>query len=166
MNKIKFNIANFLRNAPVGTRLYCTMVGWVNLKDIERDSEYPIVCTYNNGSSFIYFTKYGYYYNNDDAECVIFPSDTCRTWDINHYDNYSTFIVGRFDKNTLKPFDKVLVRDHNYDNWQISFFSSIEGKDGCRCANATFWKYCIPYNDYTKHLIGTRNEEPDCYKCD
>lgn len=159
MNKTKINIANILRNVTVGTRLYCTMLGWINFKRIETDSEYPIICTYNNGSSFIYFTKYGYYYDNDDAECVIFPSDTCRTWDITH-------IASKFDKNTLKPFDKVLVRDHTYDNWQISFFSSIEGKDGCRCANATFWKYCIPYNDYTKHLIGTNNEEPYCYKCD
>ena len=167
MNKIKVNIANILRNVPVGTRLYCTMLGWIDFKCIETGSEYPIICTYNNGSSFIYFTKYGYYYNSDDAECVIFPSDTCRTWNINNHDNYSTFIVGKFDKTTLKPFDKVLVRTRIDDVWKISLFSFIDGDDNIyRCINGDCWKYCIPYNDYTKHLIGTNNEEPDCYKCD
>lgn len=166
MNKTKINIVNILRNAPVGTRLYCTMLGWINFKCIDTKSEYPIICMYNNGSSFIYFTKYGYYYNSDDAECVLFPSDTLRTWDITHYGTYGTFIASKFDKTTLKPFDKVLVRDSVSSVWQISFFSSIDDRNVYRCINACPWTHCIPYNDRTKYLLNTSNEEPDYYKCD
>lgn len=162
MNKIKINIANILRNVPVGTRLYCTMVGQVKLERIDKELDYPIVCSYNNGSSYIYFSKYGYYYNNDDAECVLFPSDTCRTWNT----NYSTFIANKFDKNTLKPFDKVLVRDDSICKWNISLFAYIGSRNLYYCIIGCGWKYCIPYNNHTKHLLGTNNEEPDYYKCD
>lgn len=164
MNKIKVNIIPILKNFKVGTPLYCTMCGWVKFERIDKDLDYPIVCSYNNGSSYIYFTKYGYYYNSDDAECVIFPSDTCRTWDITHHGNYSTFIVGKFDKNTLKPFDKVLVRDSNFYKWNITLFAYINDSGLYCCINGCDWKYCIPYNDHTKHLLGTSNKEPDCYK--
>ena len=57
----------------------------------------------------------------------------------------------------LKPFDKVLVRDVSYRNWRLGLFSNYE-KDNTFpyvCVGGTFFKYCIPYNEHTAHLLGT-----------
>ena len=68
-------------------------------------------------------------------------------------------------KYEFKPFDKVLVRDYLEDKWMPNFFSCYDGtseyKYGCIAGNSdnvVFSKYCIPYNDETKHLLGTTDE--------
>lgn len=54
----------------------------------------------------------------------------------------------------FSPFQKVLVRDNNLAVWECSFYSHCqEGKH--YCTNGCFRK-CIPYNDDTKKLVGTR----------
>lgn len=79
--------------------------------------------------------------------------------------------VDRFNPNTLKPYDKVLVRDCNIDNWVCDLFSHIEYKR----RNDTDIRYpyycvgnnhgcCIPYNDDTKHLIGTTDMPSKYYR--
>ena len=75
----------------------------------------------------------------------------------------------RFDPKTLKPFDKVLSK---YDGgcWSANLFSHIEEENNkyhgtCSfVCNGSLVKFCIPYNDETKHLIGTKDEAPDFYK--
>lgn len=72
----------------------------------------------------------------------------------------------KFDPKTLQAFDKVLVRDSDSENWMIQLFSHIiEGEKGYPylCINNPY-KYCIPYNEETKHLIGTTEEAPEFYK--
>lgn len=54
----------------------------------------------------------------------------------------------------LEPFDKVLVRDGDDDNWTCDFFISKDEVALYDCVN-TRWCQCIPYNDDTKHLLGT-----------
>lgn len=54
----------------------------------------------------------------------------------------------------FKPFEKVLVRHSNYANWSVNFFSHKEEGDYV-CINGFKWSQCIPYNDETKHLLGT-----------
>lgn len=68
-------------------------------------------------------------------------------------------------KYEFKPFDKVLVRDYLEDKWSPNFFSCYDGtgeyKYGCIAGssdNVVFCKYCIPYNEETKHLLGTTDE--------
>lgn len=55
----------------------------------------------------------------------------------------------------FKPYDKVLVRESNDFPWRIDLFSHIQ--DGAKpyVCLYHYWKYCIPYNDQTKHLLGT-----------
>lgn len=74
-------------------------------------------------------------------------------------------IVDLKPKVELKPFDKVLVRDYLEDKWMPNFFSCYDGtseyKYGCIAGNSdnvVFSKYCIPYNEETKHLLGTTDE--------
>ena len=82
-------------------------------------------------------------------------------------DDYThTSGVEMFDENTLKPFDKVLARDYLNDNWMADFFEKIEESDihyNVTCVTCK-WVQCIPYNEDTKHLLGTTNDCPEYYK--
>ena len=60
----------------------------------------------------------------------------------------------KFDITTLKPFDKVLVRDSDRDMWCASIFSHT-WKDKYFCID-TWHKQCIPY-EANKELLGTTN---------
>lgn len=54
----------------------------------------------------------------------------------------------------FKPFDKVLVRDDKEHDWNADLFSHINKLGYFVCLGSS-WVYCIPYNDQTKHLLGT-----------
>ena len=54
----------------------------------------------------------------------------------------------------LKPFDKVLVRDDD-GIWFAGIFSHLRGDGQFFCAGGNLWEQCLPYNDQTKHLLGT-----------
>lgn len=57
----------------------------------------------------------------------------------------------------FQPFDKVLVRNHDKYPWCPAFFG-LKSDLGEQCPYRTSngaYKYCIPYNEKTKHLLGT-----------
>ena len=68
----------------------------------------------------------------------------------------------KFDPKTLQPFDKVLVRNFPVSIWQCGIFSH-KHFDQYFVYNDTY-KFCIPYNNDTKHLIGTTDEAPEYYR--
>ena len=68
----------------------------------------------------------------------------------------------KFDPNTLQPFDKVLVRNFPVSIWQCGIFSH-QHFNQYFVYNDTY-KFCIPYNNDTKHLIGTTDEAPEYYR--
>ena len=72
----------------------------------------------------------------------------------------------KFDPKTLQPFDKILARDYDTCKWKIDFYSHKEVDSGFPyiCAGNSLYKYCIPYNDDTKHLVGTTEEAPEYYR--
>lgn len=71
----------------------------------------------------------------------------------------------KFDPKTLQPFDKVLVRDGHEEKWNAILFSHFCNECNFPFAgNTTNWRYCIPYNDETKHLVGTTDEAPEYYR--
>ena len=156
------NLAKILKYCLKGTKLYSPALGEVAFAAINNnDSSYPIVVKTENGT--FGFTKQGKLYNIKQSECLLFPSREQRDW--------SKFTAPwykkeRFDPNTLKPFDKVLVRDEYKERWLCRFFSHIE--DGIHAYKyatiGSAFKYCIPYNDDTKHLIGTTEEAPEYYR--
>lgn len=61
----------------------------------------------------------------------------------------------------FKPFDKVLVRDSGDEEWKADFFSHNRFVDVLyyrfSCVG-NMWRHCIPYNEETKHLLGTTDE--------
>lgn len=79
--------------------------------------------------------------------------------------NKNKCLKPKFDPKTLQPFDKVLVRDYPNDDWNVSFFSHIHyGNTSEYCAINCGFNCCIPYNEETKHLVGTSDEAPKYYR--
>lgn len=58
----------------------------------------------------------------------------------------------------FKPFDKVLVRDTDEDEWRAVEFSHKREGIYAFCACGAMWRQCIPYEG-NEHLIGTTNKE-------
>ena len=81
------------------------------------------------------------------------------------YEGKTFKVKERFNPKTLKPFDKVLARNHSSHKWTCDLFSDIIVGDECmyHCIGS-YYRYCIPYNDDTKHLLGTKDEAPEFYK--
>ena len=157
----KVDLTKILKDCPKGTKLYSPIVGTVIFQYINENIPYSIITRYNdNLDDFYNFTKEGKYYANKGGECLLFPSKDQRDW--------SKFKCSKpkFDPNTLKPFDKVLVRDYCDDEWLAEIFTRYF-KDRKYpyvdiCLNS--YTYCIPYNDDTKHLVGTKDEAPEYYR--
>lgn len=160
--KNSLNLVKILKDCPKGTSLYSTIYGVVSLVRVEPDEEYPIIVeTYddNGESEIVEYTKDGkffHYYQN--SEVTLFPSCENRDW--------ATFKPKKikFDPKTLKPFDKVLVRNAKLAKWSIDFFGYIDHDSCAFCAGMSYWENFIPYNDDTKHLVGTTEEAPEFYR--
>lgn len=56
----------------------------------------------------------------------------------------------------FKPFDKVLVRDRDTDEWECNLFSRID-EEGLYYCVSSWWMQCIPYEG-NEHLLGTSNK--------
>ena len=71
----------------------------------------------------------------------------------------------KFDHKTLKPFDRVLVRDSENGTWECELFSRVDENliHKFKCCGLLSYRYCIPYNDDTNYLIGTTEEAPEFY---
>ena len=84
---------------------------------------------------------------------------------IKYQDQYE-LVPNKFDPKTLKPFDRVIIRNV-LNVWTCTLFSHISDKPDSRYIYVTcesVHKYCIPYNDETKHLVGTKEDAPEFYK--
>ena len=71
----------------------------------------------------------------------------------------------KFDPKTLKPFDRVLVRNYKTTKWRCEHFSHFDGGNYNPCiASCCSYTFCVPYNEETKHLVGTTEEAPEYYR--
>lgn len=155
------DLTKILEGCPIGTKLYSTIFGNVSLKEIVSDREYPIIIS--QGIKTIPITKEGKYILYYDGECTLFPDKDQRDWS-----KFERFWdkpkAERFNPKTFQPFDKVLGRDTNDNCWIALFFGHI-GKGSHRAVCGYFsWTQCIPYNEETKHLVGTSDDCPEYYK--
>ena len=155
----KLNLCEILKDCPNGTKLYSTVLGYVIFQGIVEGAVYPIVVICENGVNED-FTADGKMFIDFDGECTLFPSKEQRNW--------ADFIAPwlkkeRFDPKTFKAFDKVLARLNKQGIWCCELFSFIEDDTNLiKCCGA-YYQYCIPYNDDTKHLVGTTDEAPLFY---
>lgn len=155
------NLVEILKDCPKGTKLYSTLYGEVKFNGIGKGDRFPVRFV-KSDSIHGSVTAQGLMLSYFDGECTLFPSREERDW--------SKFKVKKpkFDPRTLQAFDKVLVRMSNesYNNWYADFVAEpVYTKDetplilGAKEANMV-----IPYNEGTKHLVGTAEEAPEHYR--
>lgn len=159
MENKELNLCEILKDCPTGTKLWSPVWGNMTLIQINDVSIYPIVLS-ADGFNNVSLHSDGRMYGVKESECILFPSKEQRDW--------SKFKVHekRFNPKEFKPFDKVLVRDYLSDNWMADFFEKIEENDiyyNVTCVTSK-WVQCIPYNEETKHLLGTKEDCPNYYK--
>ena len=152
------DFTKILENCPVGWEFWSDNYGKVRFKCINKSYDRPIFVKRTDGGN-AYYTKEGWCSKDFSASCLLWPSKDCRDW--------SKFTAPwykkeKFDPKTLKTFDRVLVRDRDIEHWICNLFSHIIN-DEYLCIGSCFI-YCIPYNDDTKYLVGTKEEAPEYYR--
>ena len=166
------DLKKILDGCPKGTNFWSPVFGDITFEEISYSmKDYPLIfSTYPNDPEkprlSRYFTKNGCLFDcYPDAELVIFPSKNQRDWSkfVRFWDKPK---IERFDPKTLKPFQRVLVRDTNIDVWQCEMFSHFCSQETTYpffCCGSPYY-YCIPYNSETEHLVGTTEEAPEYYR--
>lgn len=155
------DLTEILKDCPEGWTFYSPIFGKAKFSSIKEYDYYPINLRFAEGTAI--FSKEGFFYNDyEGTECLLFPSKDQRDWSKFEAPWYKK---DKFDPKTLKPFDKVLVRDNTRYNWTCDIFSHINEKERYRyiCVGNGY-NCCIPYNDETKHLVGTTDEAPEYYR--
>ena len=155
------DLTRILKNCPQGYYFYTPLCGNVRFLKILPNNEIYVDNSRGNEFSFM---KDGTYMKS--GECLLFPSFDIRDWSKFTAPWYKK---DKFDLKTLKPFDRVLAASMVDGRWVCDFFSHI-GKsirDNSRLYVGTgFGAYdrMIPYNEDTKHLVGTTEEAPEYYR--
>ena len=158
------DLTKILKNCPVGWKFYSYVFGeetYFEGLSSYQGSPLPITI-YGKYEGFrFHLSSKGHPHNDNYGECCIFPSKDQRDWS-----KFSApwYKKEKFDPNTLKPFDKVLVFTNG--EWTCDFFSHMLSGDifNKRCMGIGDVNVVIPYNDETKHLVGTIEEAPDFYR--
>ena len=171
------NLCEILKDCPKGTKLYSPLFGEVEFYKIVEAECLIVVFVYSyyydNDNEYNHvevrskdFTSDGKYYYKEEYknnECLLFPSKDQRDW--------SKFKAPwlnkpKFDPKTLKAFDRVLIRNYTRNKWACNYFSHIKNEtDEFKfTAIDCDYRFCIPYNDDTKHLVGTTDEAPEYYR--
>ena len=158
------DLTKILKDCPAGWKFYSSAFGEVEFQQIEIGSVHPIIINLKTGLTEK-ITSNGKLLDLSDVECTLFPSRDQRDW--------SKFSVpwykkDKFDPKTLKPFDKVITKFSDYP-WKCDIFSYYRGRENkiiaCYCTSEDYvYDRCIPYNDDTKHLVGTTDEAPEYYR--
>lgn len=149
------NIAEILKNCPKGLKLYSSIHGEVELVCVNEYSDrYPIYCKAKNGKDVTFTSDGRILLEYPDAECVLFPSKDQRDWSKFGVSDQTT---DQKQETELKPFDKVLVRNNDDDEWVCDIFSHIDELAFYYCVG-TRWEQCIPYEG-NEHLLGTTKKQ-------
>lgn len=151
------NLCEILKDCPINTGFYSPMIGNCKLSSVDS---FEVVVA--NPKGFLHInpnataTLNGY----KTSELMLFPSQTQRNW------SKWKCPKPKFDPKTLKAFDKVLGRDAFSDKWRCAFMSHFDDeiKHYKYISTNGAFKWCIPYNEETKHLVGTSEEAPEYYR--
>ena len=156
------DLTKILKNCPKGWEFYSPFMGDVKFYEVDQKVNTVVVILKSGGLCD---------FNEDGTielegitsdEIMLYPSRDQRDWSKFTAPWYKK---GKFDPNTLKTFDRVLTRHFDDERWEINFYSYTNPNWlwPYTCMDKSY-KYCIPYNDDTKHLVGTTDEAPEFYK--
>ena len=163
------DLTKILEGCPKGTKLYSPIFGELSFVAIHNCyDKYPIELQAYNKSTHstveVTYAEDGRSSCIFDGECTLFPSKDQRDW--SKFERFwNKPKVKKFDPKTLKPFDKVLVRNDSLGSWRCDLLSHFNKFSGDPLFISTqYWHECIPYNEDTKYLLGTKCEAPEYYK--
>lgn len=154
------DLTKILDGCPAGTEFYSSVFGNVKFVKITVFNTILVMTT----TIYQSFAKDGRLYYGV-GECTLFPSREQRDW--SKFERFwdEPKKADKFDPKTFQHFDKVLVRDVYKGCWACTLFSHIDNDVSfpVYCSSDCF-ATCIPYNEETKHLVGTKEDCPEYYK--
>lgn len=126
------NIAETLKDAPKGTKLYSPLFGEVKLQSVS-----DAMIEVRVGESTSTFYKDGRYYKcHPNSECLLFPSKDKRNWD---------------DVYFLKDKALVMVSDGGYD-WRLRNFRDNHAAylldESGNTVTYRHWNYVVPISKF------------------
>ena len=126
------NIAEILKDAPKGTKLYSPLFGEVALKSVSDG----IIKVKLEASVSTFCGDGRYYQSYPNSECLLFPSKDKRNWDNVYF---------------LKNNAPVMVSDDGYDwrlrNFRDSHVANLLDKDG-NIVTYCYWNYVVPISKF------------------
>ena len=172
------DLTKILKDCPVGWKFYSSVYGDVEFLEVLHDypirpfeqedrwclpdvqnRKYPIRLMVD---SVDYYVSREGRHRYSVGECTLFPSRDQRDWSKFTAPWYKK---GKFDPKTLNAFDRVLVRNYKTTKWRCEHFSHFDGGNYNPCiASCCSYTFCVPYNEETKHLVGTTEEAPEYYR--
>ena len=161
----KLDLTKILKNCPKGWKFWSPIFGEVEFEKIVESISVinlKYVNVKKNNIIWSFYSDATFPIDNIKSdEILLYPSKYQRDWSKFTAPWYK---IEKFDPKTLKPFDKVLVRNPN-DMWRCAIFSHMDDRYFYPyIVSSACFKYCIPYNDDTKHLVGTTEEAPEYYR--
>ena len=159
------DLTKILKDCPKGWKFWSPIFGEVEFERITKLGRIAFVKKDKETWSFSSDARFPFGVNEKSVEIMLYPSEGQRDWSKFEAPWYKKKEKKRFDPKTLKPFDKVLVKDYSDDGWKVDFYSHKDTSMTYhyRCIGETY-RCCIPYNDDTKHLVGTNDKAPDYYR--
>ena len=158
----ELNLCEILKDCPQGETFWSPLLGDVKLYGTDQETEKVVVTAVGNVNWSINADGTIPIESFTSPEIMLYPSREQRDWTKVKYEPKKE----KFDPKTLKAFDRVITRNE-YDEWTCALFSHIGNKPNTRFIYVTcesVYEYCIPYNDETKHLVGTKDEAPEYYR--
>ena len=156
----KLNLCEVLKDCPKGWGFWSPMLGNVKLHHVRQEAKRVSVILKSGATWDINADGTITVGGDTSPEVMLFPNKWQKDWSKFPAPWYKK---ERFDPKTLKAFDRVIVYGKN-EGWFCTIFSHIwEGEYPYNTASGNY-AWCIPYNDDTKHLVGTTDDAPDFYK--
>ena len=156
------DLTKILKDCSKGWKFWSPIFGEVEFVRNYGDKGFVNVSV-EDGTEWSFASDATIFFGNiKSREVMLYPSKELRDW--------SKFTAPwykreKFDPKTLKAFDRVLVRNFKTTKWRCDHFSHFDGSNYNPCiASCCSYTFCIPYNDGTKHLVGTTEEAPEYYR--
>ena len=156
----ELNLCEILKDCPEGEPFWSPFLGDVKFYDIDQKRNFIVISLESGETWKINADGTISFGTTTSPEIMLYPSKEQRDWTKVKYEKKKE----KFDPKTLQPFDKVLISVGG--EWQCDLFSHMLSGDifNKRCIGVGDMNVVIPYNDETKHLVGTKDEAPEFYK--
>lgn len=155
------DLVKILKDCPKGWKFWSPIFGKVEFEQIFKLRGF--VNVKKDKESWSFYSDATFPIGDiKSVEIMLYPSEDQRDWSKFTAPWYKK---DRFNPKTLKPFDKVIAKCNDF-KWVCEIFSHYDTSKSIMpyvCVGG-FYDVCIPYNEDTKYLVGTKDEAPEYYR--